>query len=262
MGLRAGMWRRYGACRGEPSDGRCTPTFLKPSHSSYLHSYEDGTECSETSAYKIQTRKYPEESIPHSEHGESLKSRKRATFSEDCQGSYKVTRASLRACKGTSPLMWPPNCTEVCIRSRCNAALQHAFVKVFVCTGSLTLPCRLGLKSDGTLRETGFRLLAKRTSPFKSAGGRQFSRLLAAELCASAVVMLNTPCSEVVWRILATHSIRRFPLHFLFRASPCAITFQLDSNSIQTATQKYGAYLHIAFFPPQQKDIALRKSGR
>jgi len=34
------------------------------------------TECSETSAYKIQTPgNYPEESIQHSEHGESLKSR-------------------------------------------------------------------------------------------------------------------------------------------------------------------------------------------
>ena len=28
--------------------------------------------------------------------------------------------------------------------------------------------------------------------------GRQFIRLLAAEVCASAVVMLDTPCSEVV----------------------------------------------------------------
>jgi len=34
------------------------------------------TECSETSAYQIQTpRNYPEESIQHSEHGESLKLR-------------------------------------------------------------------------------------------------------------------------------------------------------------------------------------------
>jgi len=34
------------------------------------------TECSETLAYKIQTLgNYPEESIQHSEHGESLKSR-------------------------------------------------------------------------------------------------------------------------------------------------------------------------------------------
>jgi len=61
--------------------------------------------------------------------------------------------------------------------------------------------------------------------------GRHFSRLLTAEVCASAVVMLDTPWSEVVWRVLATHSIRQFPLHFPSRASPCAITFQLDSNS-------------------------------
>jgi len=34
------------------------------------------TECSETSAYKIQTLgNYPKESIQHTEHGESLKSR-------------------------------------------------------------------------------------------------------------------------------------------------------------------------------------------
>ena len=58
--------------------------------------------------------------------------------------------------------------------------------------------------------------------------GRQFSRLLAAEMCASAVVMLDTPYSEVVWRVLATHSIRQFPLQFPSRASPCAISFQLD----------------------------------
>ena len=74
---------------------------------------------------------------------------------------------------------------------------------------------------------------AKRTSPFKPAGGwGQFSRLLAAEVCASAVVMLDTPCSEVVWRVLATHSIRQFPLHVTSRASPCTITFQLDSTAV------------------------------
>jgi len=60
--------------------------------------------------------------------------------------------------------------------------------------------------------------------------GRQFSRLLAAELCALAVVMLDTLCSEVVWRVLATQSIRQFPLQFPSRASPCAITFQLEST--------------------------------
>jgi len=43
--------------------------------------------------------------------------------------------------------------------------------------------------------------------------------------------MLDTPWSEVVWRVLATHSIRQFPLHFPSRASPFTITFQLDSTA-------------------------------
>jgi len=63
--------------------------------------------------------------------------------------------------------------------------------------------------------------------------GRQISRLLGGEVCATAVVMPDTPCSEVVWRVLATHSIRQFPLHFPSRASPCAITFQLDSTTVK-----------------------------
>jgi hypothetical protein len=43
----------------------------------HLPAYEYGIECSETSAYKIQTpgEGYPKENIQHTEHGESLKSR-------------------------------------------------------------------------------------------------------------------------------------------------------------------------------------------
>jgi hypothetical protein len=54
-----------------------TSTILKPGYySSYLPAYEDGTECSGTSAYKIQTPgNYPEENVQHSQHGESLKSK-------------------------------------------------------------------------------------------------------------------------------------------------------------------------------------------
>jgi len=44
--------------------------------------------------------------------------------------------------------------------------------------------------------------------------GPLFSRLLAAVVCVSAVVMPDTSCSEEVWRVLATHSIRQFPIHF------------------------------------------------
>jgi hypothetical protein len=66
-------------------------------------------------------------------------------------------------------------------------------------------------KPDFVFRRNGRVRLSRR--------GRQFSRLLAAEVCASAVVMLDAPCSEVVRRVLATHSIRQFPLHFPSRAS-------------------------------------------
>jgi hypothetical protein len=78
-------------------------------------------------------------------------------------------------------------------------------------------------KTDFVVRRNGRVHLNRR--------GRQFSWLLRAEVCASAVVMLDTPCSEVVWRVLAAHSFRQFPLHFPSRASPCAITFQLDSTT-------------------------------
>jgi hypothetical protein len=50
--------------------------------------------------------------------------------------------------------------------------------------------------------------------------GRQFSWLLAAEVFASAVIMLDTPCSVVVWRVLDTHSIRQFSLYFPSCALP------------------------------------------
>jgi hypothetical protein len=67
------------------------------------------------------------------------------------------------------------------------------------CYKQVSIVCsRLRLKSDGTREETRFRLSAKRTSPFKWAGGVSFCQLLAAEVYASAVVMLDTPCPEVV----------------------------------------------------------------
>ena len=58
---------------------------------------------------------------------------------------------------------------------------------------------RARLKRDGTRAETRFGLSVKRMSPFKLAGC-QYSQLLAAEVCASTVVMvvmLDIPSSEV-----------------------------------------------------------------
>ena len=48
---------------------------------------------------------------------------------------------------------------------------------------------------------------------------------------ASAVVMLDTPCSEVVWRILATHSISQFPLSL---PAPCVIVWHHISSGVLT----------------------------
>ena len=97
---------------------------------------------------------------------------------------------------------------------------------------------RLRLKCDGThAQKPDFVFRRNGRVHLNRSGGRQFSRLLAAEVCASAVVMLDTPCSEVVWRVLATHCIRQFPLHSPPGASPCAITFQLDCTT-NTATRR------------------------
>jgi len=64
--------------------------------------------------------------------------------------------------------------------------------------------------------------------------GRRFSRPLAAEVCASAVVMLDRPCCEIVWRVLATHSIRQFPLHF---PTPCVTVCHHVSTGLYELVQ-------------------------
>ena len=62
---------------------------------SHPPAYEDGTECSETSEYKIQTPgNYPDERIRHSEHGESLKLRIRRLFFSFIFCRHKETRNS------------------------------------------------------------------------------------------------------------------------------------------------------------------------
>ena len=54
---------------------------------------------------------------------------------------------------------------------------------------------------DGTRAETRFRLSPKRTESIQigvgGGEGRQFSRMLAAEVCASALVMMDIPRSEL-----------------------------------------------------------------
>ena len=88
---------------------------------------------------------------------------------------------------------------------------------------------RLRLKCDGTRAETRFRFSPKRTSPFKSAGTsvQSTSGSRGVRICVSNAGYTTFRGSV---RVLATHSIRQFPLHFPSRMSPCVITFQLDST--------------------------------
>jgi hypothetical protein len=89
----------------------------------------------------------------------------------------------------------------------------------------------LRLKCDGTRAETRFRLSAKRTSPFKSAGASVQSTTGSRGVRISGSNAGYTMFRGSV-RVPATHSIRQFPLHFPSRASSCAITFQLDSTTV------------------------------
>jgi len=59
--------------------------------------------------------------------------------------------------------------------------------------------------------------------------GRQFSRQLAAELCA-ALVIPDISRSEVAWEHWVPTPFASFPLHFPSRASPFATTFRTSST--------------------------------
>ena len=61
--------------------------------------------------------------------------------------------------------------------------------------------------------------------------GRQFSRMLAAEVCVSAVVMLDRPRSEVAWEYWLPTPFASFLFTFPAPASPCAIRFQTHSTA-------------------------------
>ena len=117
---------------------------------------------------------------------------------------------------------------------------MHCWLSIYINNSPLHVSSRLTAHHQGV--DCDWNVMAHAQKPdfvFRRNGqvhlnrqGRQFSRTLAGEACASAVVMLDTPCSEIVWKVLATHSIRQFPLHFLPCASPCSITFQQNSTTL------------------------------
>ena len=98
--------------------------------------------------------------------------------------------------------------------------------------GALTPGKNLGIaraERDGTRAETRFRLSPKRTSPFKSVGALVQSTAGSRGVRVSFRNAAYTMFGGGV-RVLATHSIRQFPLHFPSRASLCATRFQTSST--------------------------------
>ena len=116
----------------------------------------------------------------------------------------RKTKSGFRACHHISNAVYLPltnNITQKVWRCHC-AGLECILEKSRFVQASWNVMAH-AQKPDFVFRRNGRVHLNRR--------GRQFSWLLAAEVCESAVVMLDTPCSEVVWRVLATHSIRQFP---------------------------------------------------
>jgi len=94
-------------------------------------------------------------------------------------------------------------------------------------------PGRLRLKCDITRAETRFSLSAKQTSPFKSAGasvqsttGSRGVRISGRNGSNAVYIMFPGSVKGTVYPLHSPVS-----LHFPFRASTCAIIFQLASTS-------------------------------
>ena len=77
--------------------------------------------------------------------------------------------------------------------------------------------------------------------------GCQFSRLLAVEECGSADSDCIDRAPTYSARLLATHAIRIFPLHFPSRASPCAIRFQTRYTTRSSSINLHAPSYHSVF---------------
>ena len=89
-----------------------------------LHTYPpvkvEQAKCSETSAYKIQTPgNYPEESVQHSEHGESLKSRNHTSSATIATPIYSLLHATY-AVISCSALFSPVRPASVSVTVHCS----------------------------------------------------------------------------------------------------------------------------------------------
>jgi hypothetical protein len=150
--------------------------------------------------------------------------------------------------------MLPPDFGILGSQSRCRTPVlkncdtaaigQESTFTVHTCRiiCSFRFSCVALAERDGTRAETRFRLSLKRTSPFKSvtAGSRGVRISL-------SNVGYTTFGSGV--RVLATHSIRQFPLNFPSRASPCATRLRTSFYCTSSATSSSKRMLKFYYQP-------------
>ena len=118
-------------------------------------------------------------------------------------------------------------------------------------------------KPDGTRAETTFRLLPKRTNPFKLTGE------LVQSTAGSRGVRISVSNAGYTnfrgrVRVLATHSIRQFPLHFLCRVPPHSERSIQFCSFVTTALGGPWSTTHPGRFSPSrepQNALNTRKGG-
>jgi hypothetical protein len=160
-----------------------------------------------------------------------------------------VLPASLACYPETVIAVHQTEATSGCGTSQRQRTKNFSFVKpTYAHLTYQTIQFLVYLKRDGTRAETRFHLSPKRTSPFKSAGASVQST------AGSLGVRIGfSNAGYTTFRgsvgVLATHSIRQFPLPFPSRASPCAITFQTHSTTCfggtPSSSESFHQYLHL-----------------
>ena len=101
----------------------------------HLPAYEDGTGCSETSAYKIKTPgNHPKERIQHSGHGESLKSRDCIVVYISCASAgfvYELLQIVCTLTVATFVVVSLPCVVFAVLRTAYNKCKQRLLMKLY-----------------------------------------------------------------------------------------------------------------------------------
>ena len=141
----------------------------------------------------------------------------------------------------------------IIITSVCPYIQDLTFLVAFAKLREATVIARA--ERDGTRAETRFRLSPKRTVHLNR-WGRQFSRLLATEVRASAWVMLDRPRSELAWEYWLPTPFASFPFisppvrHHMPPGSERALLINILPSCITLVLYMYRKSRAVTLLPP------------